>query len=151
MILGKNHVLLRGVPIVAPAGGAAGAERGGEELIRSLDLRVEKGEHTLITGPNGVGKTAIARVIAQLWPAWVGLLERPIQGEGGIFFLPQKPYLSIGSLRDQVIYPHTYAEMKARGRTDSELMDILKHVHLAYLPGREGGWDTRKEWKDVLS
>jgi ATP-binding cassette subfamily D (ALD) long-chain fatty acid import protein len=43
--------LIKGVPIVAPAGGAAGAERGGEELIKSLDLRVEKGEHTLITGP----------------------------------------------------------------------------------------------------
>lgn len=41
--------------------------------------------------------------------------------------------------------------MKARGRTDSELMSILEHVHLAYLPAREGGWETRKEWKDVLS
>lgn len=43
-------MLLKGVPIVAPAGGVAGAERGGEELIRSLDLRVEQGEHTLVTG-----------------------------------------------------------------------------------------------------
>lgn len=51
VVIAPNHLLLRGVPIVAPAGGAAGAERGGEELIRSLDLRVEKGEHTLITGP----------------------------------------------------------------------------------------------------
>lgn len=56
---GQNHVVLKGVPIVAPAGGAAGAERGGEELIRSLDLRVEKGEHTLITGPKCVdGETS---------------------------------------------------------------------------------------------
>lgn len=47
--------------------------------------------------------------------------------------------------------PHTYAEMNARGRTDAELTSILEHVHLAYLPSREGGWDTRKEWKDVLS
>ena len=47
--------------------------------------------------------------------------------------------------------PHTYAEMKAQGRTDVELMQILQHVHLAYLPSREGGWETRKEWKDVLS
>lgn len=78
-------------------------------------------------------------------------MERPVQGEGGIFFGPQKAYLCIGSLRDQIIYPHTYAEMKARGRTDTELMSILEHVHLEYLPSREGGWETRKEWKDVLS
>lgn len=78
-------------------------------------------------------------------------MERPHHGEGGIFFLPQKPYLCIGSLRDQVIYPDTHAEMKSQGRTDAELMSILEHVHLAYLPSREGGWETRKEWKDVLS
>ena len=41
--------------------------------------------------------------------------------------------------------------MKEHGRTDEDLYDILKLVHLEYLPGREGGWDTRKEWKDVLS
>jgi len=113
VILGPNHLLLQGIPIVAPAGGAAGAERGGEELIHSLDLRVEKGEHTLITGPkydqcwielthySGVGKTSIARIVSGLWPVWEGDLERPVHGEGGMFFLPQRPYLSIGSLRDQ--------------------------------------------------
>ncbi|WVQ70701.1 hypothetical protein IAR50_000223 [Cryptococcus sp. DSM 104548] len=148
--IGPDHILLRGVPVVAPAEGA-GAERGGEELIRSLDLRVERGDHTLITGPNGSGKTSVARIIGQLWPVWKGLLERPVQGEDGIFFLPQRPYLSIGSLRDQVTYPHTYAQMKAHGRTETELMGILKAVHLEYLPEREGGWETRKEWKDVLS
>jgi len=51
VIIGPDHLLIKGVPVVAPAGGSAGAERGGEELIQSLDLRVEKGQHTLITGP----------------------------------------------------------------------------------------------------
>jgi ABC-type uncharacterized transport system fused permease/ATPase subunit len=41
--------------------------------------------------------------------------------------------------------------MKASGRTDTELLSILEYVHLEYLPKREGGWETRKEWKDVLS
>lgn len=49
------------VPIVAPAPGVA---RGGEELIRSLSIKIKPGEHLLITGGNGSGKTAIARVLA---------------------------------------------------------------------------------------
>lgn len=47
--------------------------------------------------------------------------------------------------------PRTYAQMKSSGHTDTFLLSILSAVHLAYLPVREGGWDTRKEWKDVLS
>lgn len=66
-------------------------------------------------------------------------------------FLPQRPYLSIGTLRDQVIYPDGEPEMRDRGRRDVELARILEDARLGYLPDREGGWDTRKEWKDVLS
>ncbi|KAK8845533.1 hypothetical protein IAR55_006248 [Kwoniella newhampshirensis] len=121
VVVGPNHLLLRSVPVVAPSAAA----RGGEELIHSLDLRVEQGEHTLITGP---------KIIAQLWPTWAGLLERPVHGEGGLLLLPQRPYLSIGSLRD---HPHSYAEMKSRGRTDSELMSILEHMELISCSGGE--------------
>lgn len=66
-------------------------------------------------------------------------------------FLPQRPYLSVGTLRDQVIYPDGEIEMRDRGRRDIELKRILEEARLGYLPDREGGWDTRKEWKDVLS
>jgi ATP-binding cassette subfamily D (ALD) long-chain fatty acid import protein len=69
----------------------------------------------------------------------------------GIMFLPQRPYLSVGTLRDQVIYPHGEIEMRERGRRDIELKHVLEEARLGYLPDREGGWDTRKEWKDVLS
>jgi ATP-binding cassette subfamily D (ALD) long-chain fatty acid import protein len=51
----------------------------------------------------------------------------------------------------RIIYPHSYPEFKASGKKDEDLLEILQHVHLAYLPNREGGLDTRKEWKDVLS
>lgn len=66
-------------------------------------------------------------------------------------FLPQRPYLSVGTLRDQVIYPDGELEMRSKGRRDLELRHILEQARLGYLPDREGGWDTRKEWKDVLS
>lgn len=66
-------------------------------------------------------------------------------------FLPQRPYLSVGTLRDQVIYPDGEVEMRSKGRRDLELKRILEEARLGYLPDREGGWDTRKEWKDVLS
>ena len=66
-------------------------------------------------------------------------------------FLPQRPYLSVGTLRDQVIYPHTEMDMRDNERRDSELERILEEAKLGHLLAREGGWDTRKEWKDVLS
>ena len=145
---GFDGIRLEGVPIVAPSLWPMG----GEELLASLSFIVRPGEHLLVTGANGVGKSAISRVIAGLWPAYRGLVSRPrFTGTDGIMFIPQRPYLSTGTLRDQVIYPDTAAEMREQGRRDIELRSALEDARLGYLPDREGGWDTRKEWKDVLS
>lgn len=65
--------------------------------------------------------------------------------------MPQRPYLSTGTLRDQIIYPSSHNDMIEQGRTDEELMEILRMVKLEYLPSREGGWETKKQWKDVFS
>ena len=54
-------------------------------------------------------------------------------------------------MRDQLIYPQTYDEMKAIGRTDDELLELLRQVRLEYIVGREGGWDKDNDWNDVLS
>jgi ATP-binding cassette subfamily D (ALD) long-chain fatty acid import protein len=145
---GYDGVRLEGTPIVAPSLWP----RGGEQLLDELSFIVQPGEHLLISGPNGVGKSAVARVVAGLWPAYRGLVSRPRNtGMDGIMFLPQRPYLSIGTLRDQVIYPHSEMDMRDAGRRDRELKQVLEDVRLGYLPDREGGWDVRKEWKNVLS
>ncbi|KAJ5086011.1 hypothetical protein N7532_010782 [Penicillium argentinense] len=145
---GFDGVRLEQVPIVAPSL----YPMGGDELIDSLSFIVHSGDHLLISGPNGVGKSAIPRIVAGLWPVYRGLVSRPREfGLDGIMFLPQRPYLSVGTLRDQVIYPHTEIDMREAGESDSSLQKILDDAHLGYLPQREGGWDTRKEWKDVLS
>ncbi|KAF2100351.1 hypothetical protein NA57DRAFT_36662 [Rhizodiscina lignyota] len=145
---GFDGVRLENVPVVAPAL----YPMGGEELIDELSFIVHSGEHLLITGPNGVGKSAVARIVAGLWPTYRGLVSRPRSiGMDGIMFLPQRPYLSTGTLRDQVIYPHTEMDMRDAQRRDLELSQVLEDARLGYLPDREGGWDTRKDWKDVLS
>lgn len=145
---GFPGIRLENVPVVAPAL----FPQPGDPLIESLSFVLRPGDHLLISGPNGVGKSAIARLLAGLWPVYRGLVSRPRSaGADGIMFLPQRPYLNIGTLRDQVIYPHSEMDMREAGRGDGLLQSVLDDVRLGYLPGREGGWDARKEWKDVLS
>jgi len=141
------QIALDNVDVSIPASGTHDSEA---PLVKALSLTLRAGEHLMITGSNGVGKTAVARVLSGLWaPGNAGTVHRP--GRGEVFVVPQRAYMVTGSLLDQIIYPHAYVQFVHSGRTKEELMEILKAVHLAYLPAREGGWETRKEWRDVLS
>ena len=145
---GYDGVRFENAPVVAPSI----FPLGGDDLIPSLTFTITPGQHVLISGPNGAGKSSLARILAGLWPVYRGLVSRPrFTGTDGVFFLPQRPYLPTGTLRDQVIYPHTEMDMRDSSRHDSDLLPILEEVRLGYLPDREEGWDVRKEWKDVLS
>ncbi|KAJ1666828.1 ATP-binding cassette long-chain fatty acid transporter pxa1 [Coemansia sp. RSA 1813] len=141
-----DGVRFTSVPIVAPS---TDPGISGELLVQPLTWEVQRGQHWMIAGPNGVGKTSVLRVLSGLWPVFSGVVERPEPAE--IIYIPQRPYLPLGSLREQIIYPHTPEQMQALGRTDEELLEVLYAVHLGYLPAREGGLGAHKEWKDVLS
>jgi len=63
--------------------------------------------------------------------------------------VPQKPYMVIGTLRDQIIYPDTIIDMQKKRITDKDLMEILDIVNLQPVVIREGGLDAVADWKDV--
>ncbi|OJJ63711.1 hypothetical protein ASPSYDRAFT_25760 [Aspergillus sydowii CBS 593.65] len=128
------------VPIVSP---------NGDVLVRKLSFTVHPGDHLLIVGPNGCGKSSLFRILGGLWPVYGGRVKKP--RFDAIFYIPQRPYLSRGTLRQQVIYPDGVREMRAKGITDDDLYEILSIVEIASVVDRPGGWDAEEEWRDVLS
>jgi vitamin B12/bleomycin/antimicrobial peptide transport system ATP-binding/permease protein len=113
-------------------------------LIEHLTVSVEKGHNLLVVGQSGVGKSSLLKAIAGLWTQGMGTVERPPLSN--IFFLPQKPYMLLGSLRSQMLYPNL-----KRKASEESMRDILKTVHLEDLPDRVGGFDVELDWADVLS
>lgn len=128
------------VPIVSP---------NGDVLIRALTFSVSPGDHLLIVGPNGCGKSSLFRILGGLWPVYGGKVRKPPFSD--IFYIPQRPYLSRGSLRQQIIYPDSLREMRSKGITDSDLYRVLSLVEIEGIVERQGGWDAEQEWTDVLS
>uniref|UniRef100_A0A7N8WJG8 ATP binding cassette subfamily D member 3 n=1 Tax=Mastacembelus armatus TaxID=205130 RepID=A0A7N8WJG8_9TELE len=121
----------------------------GDILIRDLTFEVRSGTNVLVCGPNGCGKSSLFRVLGELWPLFGGQLTKPERGK--LFYVPQRPYMTLGSLRDQVIYPDTYDEQRKKGISDQVLKEYLDNVQLGHILEREGTWDSVQDWMDILS
>jgi ABC-type protease/lipase transport system fused ATPase/permease subunit len=100
-----------------------------------------------VPGPNGSGKSSLFRVLGGLWPLVAGRITKPGTGADlshEIFYVPQRPYMAVGTLRDQLIYPLTAAE-ETQPLTMDGMHELLRNVDLEYLlerylPAEEVNW-----------
>lgn len=115
-----------------------------QTLIEDLSLDAGNVDRLLVVGASGCGKSSFLRAIAGLWTNGQGVITRPESQE--MLFLPQRPYMLLGNLREQLIYPNLRSHI-----SDDEIHEALQLVNLEGLPERLGGMEIVKDWPSVLS
>ncbi|MBV4460337.1 ABC transporter ATP-binding protein/permease [Pseudomonas sp. COR58] len=112
----------------------------GRHLLTSADMTVDAGDRVMLSGRSGSGKSTLLRAMGHLWPAGHGSIRLPA---ARYLFLPQKPYLPIGTLRDALSYPQpgdTYAPERYQ-----EVLEICRLPHLM------ARLDEANHWQRMLS
>ena len=112
----------------------------GRELLKNLSLNLSNTKYLLVTGFSGCGKSTLLRTLAGIWAYASGEISLPQNSK--VMFLPQKPYLPLGSLRRALIYPAVNAP------TDDKLREILQ---IADLPALADKLDSEEDWNKILS
>ena len=131
-----GSILVSHVDLVLP--------RSNRVLIRDLSVEVDNHQRLLVVGPSGCGKTSFLRLVSGLWAPAAGRVERPAEGE--LLFIPQKPYMLLGSLREQLCYPQQPERF-----SDEQLRHVLEQVRLGELVERYPDLDIKQDWPRLLS
>ena len=113
----------------------------GGDLLTNTSLELVPGKDVLVTGPSGSGKSTLLRALAGIWPYWKGRIRMPKGAK--LLFLPQKPYLPIGSLKRAVSYPDDPAKF-----SDEDVLQALDAVGLPHLKKR---LELSENWAQLLS
>jgi len=115
----------------------------GKTLLENCTLELPQGSHVLVTGLSGCGKSTLLRTLAGIWPYGGGTVSLP--KDSRVLFLPQRPYLPLGSLRRALYYPLDIVEVK---EPEADLGQILRKVGLEQLASR---LDEVDDWSRILS
>ncbi|OXA62639.1 ATP-binding cassette sub-family D member 4 [Folsomia candida] len=121
-------------------------------LIVNLTMSFSAGESILIIGHSGYGKSSLLRILRGLWPHTEGTIRKFYPpGPQGVLYCPQKPYLTIGTLRDQACFPLKSGCSSAQ--EDNLIIHYLSLLKLKSLLERVGGLDVVVSWNllDSLS
>jgi putative ATP-binding cassette transporter len=113
---------------------------GGRTLLSGASLAVAVGERVMVSGRSGSGKSTLLRAMGNLWPSGVGRITLPNERS---LFLPQRPYLPIGSLREALSYPQPVADYPAE-----RYAQVLETCRLPHLVKR---LDESNHWQRMLS
>ncbi len=113
----------------------------GQALLQNTGLMLARGTPTLISGESGSGKSTLFRALAGIWPFGQGKVHVPAGAR--VLFLPQKPYIPIGTLRNAVKYPDEQSTA-----SDAEIVSALEAAQLGELKGR---LDENAHWSNILS
>ncbi len=115
--------------------------RNGRAMIEDADLTIERGAKILVKGDSGSGKSTLIRAMAGLWPWGSGRVLRP-KGSS-ISFMPQRPYVPLGTLRTALLYPEADRDV-----SDEALVAALRRTGLFHLADR---LDHEDQWGRILS
>nr|CCC90252.1 unnamed protein product [Trypanosoma congolense IL3000] len=122
MVYGE-HIEFEKVPVVLPTN---------EILCKELTFHVKPGMNLLVLGPNGCGKSSLLRLLAGLWPLRGGRVVRPRSDH--IYYIPQQPYMSCGTLRDQITYPLHLSELEVSESTLYSCLEVAMLDHILSRP-----------------
>ncbi len=118
---------------------------GSKTLLKALDLDLKPGTSILLMGPSGTGKSSLLRTIAGLWNTGDGSITRPPLAR--MMFLPQRPYMVQGSLKDQLLYPGQNEDL-----TDEEINEVMEQVNLVEVTDRvDNDFSRTVDWTNILS